>query len=628
MSSQHQYMSVNNTPSARIGDIEHISHLSEHIGSLCLSSEYSDVTLIVEGQRIPAHKVILAASSDYFRALLYGGMREANQAEVELQAPLQAFKALLRYVYSGHMGLSMLREDTVLDMLGLAHQFNFQELETAISDYLRQVLALRNVCSVLDAARLYGLKALMDYCYNFLDRNAVEVLQHDTFLQLSVEALQGLLERDSFFAPEADIFKAVCNWFNANQQWVKSEAGQAQVEKILKCVRLTLMTLEELLTVVRPFSLVTPDMLLDAIQEKTQTKSTDLRHRGLLCNHWSSKWRGLRDTYYKFKKNNECGPSSRKYRWPWGEQMRFIEDYNERGFTGSNSDNADQAQDILKDIFSQSSIDLYSPDERDSVPVVSKTFAPELKKRKFKYRAKPADRVLEYLRFKCDQRAKLDAVDYFFLSYAKNFKKLPNRMQSMLRLDITTLFTRYELQAEAEGLRSAKMSCKISQFDYSGISEDAWASAFCSSDEGNRAQAVISDVTNCSTVPKKTPEKVVVHGEIASTSQIVLTSLQREIDLPYLFYTPALSMTDFKCRKLTVSNLDMCAVTQRATSPNVTAPRAIPAAGQPPTVQLDDLTHKNLQESTNLHFTKYYDVMAKHSKKYYSEYYEYDTDTE
>ncbi|XP_050345031.1 BTB/POZ domain-containing protein 9 [Nymphalis io] len=282
MSSQHQYMSVNSSSSSRVGDIEHISHLSEHIGSLCLSSEYSDVTLIVEGQRIPAHKVILAASSDYFRALLYGGMREANQAEVELQAPLLAFKALLRYVYSGHMGLSLLREDTVLDMLGLAHQFNFQELEAAISDYLRQILALKNVCALLDAARLYGLDALMDYCYNFLDRNATEILQHDTFLQLSVEALQGLLERDSFFAPEVDIFKAVCNWFNANQQWVKSESGMAQVEKILKCVRLTLMSLEELLTVVRPFSLVTPDMLLDAIQEKTQTKSTELRHRGLL----------------------------------------------------------------------------------------------------------------------------------------------------------------------------------------------------------------------------------------------------------------------------------------------------------------------------------------------------------
>lgn len=96
----------------------------------------------------------------------------------------------------------------------------------------------------------------MDYCYNFLDRNATEVLQHDSFLQLSVvrisqftyfwischgmgklyfklfdyqEALQGLLERDSFFAPEVDIFKAVCSWFSANQLWVKSEGGQAQV---------------------------------------------------------------------------------------------------------------------------------------------------------------------------------------------------------------------------------------------------------------------------------------------------------------------------------------------------------------------------------------------------------------
>lgn len=61
------------------------------------------------------------------------------------------------FIISGHMGLSLLREDTVLDMLGLAHQFNLQDLETAISDYLRQVLALRNVCSVLDAARWYIL---------------------------------------------------------------------------------------------------------------------------------------------------------------------------------------------------------------------------------------------------------------------------------------------------------------------------------------------------------------------------------------------------------------------------------------------------------------------------------------
>ena len=43
-------------------------------------------------------QVILASRSEYFRALLFGGMRETNQQEVELvDTPLPAFKHLLRW---------------------------------------------------------------------------------------------------------------------------------------------------------------------------------------------------------------------------------------------------------------------------------------------------------------------------------------------------------------------------------------------------------------------------------------------------------------------------------------------------------------------------------------------------
>ncbi|XP_077299785.1 BTB (POZ) domain containing 9 [Arctopsyche grandis] len=265
------------------GDIEHTGFLSEDIGQLCLSTEYSDVMLVVENQHIPAHKVILAARSEYFRALLFGGMRETSQNEIELQgAPLQAFKALLRYVYSGHMALSTLSEDNVLDTLGLAHQFGFQKLESAISEYLRQILALRNVCAILDAARLYGLEGLTNVCHNFMDRNAQEVLQHESFLNISIESLKELLVRDSFFSPEVAVFRAVCNWCKANPHISKQNTGQSEAETILQCVRLPLMSLEDLLTVVRPFVFVTPDMLLDAIEEKTHTNSSNLRHRGQL----------------------------------------------------------------------------------------------------------------------------------------------------------------------------------------------------------------------------------------------------------------------------------------------------------------------------------------------------------
>ena len=63
------------------------------------------MALVVDGQRFRAHRVILAARSDYFRALLYGGMKESQLSEIELMdTSLAAFKHLLRYIYTGQVG--------------------------------------------------------------------------------------------------------------------------------------------------------------------------------------------------------------------------------------------------------------------------------------------------------------------------------------------------------------------------------------------------------------------------------------------------------------------------------------------------------------------------------------------
>ena len=51
------------------GEIQHVNYLSENIGALFMRPEYSDVTLVIENTKFPAHKVILAARSEYFRCL-------------------------------------------------------------------------------------------------------------------------------------------------------------------------------------------------------------------------------------------------------------------------------------------------------------------------------------------------------------------------------------------------------------------------------------------------------------------------------------------------------------------------------------------------------------------------------
>ncbi|XP_011197405.1 BTB/POZ domain-containing protein 9 isoform X1 [Bactrocera dorsalis] len=263
MSSQSQYKLLSLTKT-RSDDVKLTERFSEQMAQLCMNDDYSDVTFIVENQRLPAHRVILAARSEYFRALLFGGLCESRQSEIEMQIPVEAFKALLKYIYSGHMPLAQMDEDNILDTLGLANQYGFSELEHAISQYLRQYLALNNVCAILDAARLYNLDKLTEVCLTFMDRNAALILQHESFKALSMESLKEVLRRDSFFAPEVDIFLAV--W-----EWCKNHTN-INIDSVVSYVRLPLMKLEDLLQTVRPSGILDADKLLDAIQEQTTSK--------------------------------------------------------------------------------------------------------------------------------------------------------------------------------------------------------------------------------------------------------------------------------------------------------------------------------------------------------------------
>lgn len=63
MSSNHHRGGVG----APNGEIEHVCHMSDHFGALFLNQDYSDIILKIDDHKLHAHKVILAARSEYFR---------------------------------------------------------------------------------------------------------------------------------------------------------------------------------------------------------------------------------------------------------------------------------------------------------------------------------------------------------------------------------------------------------------------------------------------------------------------------------------------------------------------------------------------------------------------------------
>lgn len=173
------------------------------------------------------------------------------------------------------MALCLLLQ-VILDVLGLTNKYDFGPLQQALIAYLKATLNVNNVCLVYNVASYYQLKDLSVSCHTFVDMHAPDVMKSDGFLSLSQSALIELISRDSFFAPEMDIYLGIVRWMNHNS--VVAE----QARDLLKVVRLQLIPLSNLLREIRRSGMFDPNDILDAIAMIDGKPTIDLEPRGLL----------------------------------------------------------------------------------------------------------------------------------------------------------------------------------------------------------------------------------------------------------------------------------------------------------------------------------------------------------
>lgn len=114
-----------------------------------------------------------------------------NQIITLLKVPLEAFKVILKYIYTGKINLRNIQThmNLILDVLGLSNLFGYGELKDEISNFLKDSLQLINVCNILDASRLYDLHSLESICYTFIDKHAEDLLHHESFKCLYKDSL-------------------------------------------------------------------------------------------------------------------------------------------------------------------------------------------------------------------------------------------------------------------------------------------------------------------------------------------------------------------------------------------------------------------------------------------------------
>ena len=238
-------------------DLSMVGH-SEILLSKCAQfreqGEFIDVYLKVGEHVFSAHRIVLAASSDYFHAMFAHGMKESNQEVIELKdesISAAALTIVLDSIYSGDLQVN---DENVFEVLVAADHLQVTSVVEQCCDYLRTQFVqlrfdVRTYCQICTIANRHGLTDLQEATQSKMASMFNDVCETEEFLShIDADQLSHLLCRDNLSAPsETFVFKSVMQWIKH-----KKEERMPLAAKVIGGVRLGLVDIREMIRELSP----------------------------------------------------------------------------------------------------------------------------------------------------------------------------------------------------------------------------------------------------------------------------------------------------------------------------------------------------------------------------------------
>lgn len=153
----------------------------------------SDVTFIVEDQRVHAHRVILAERCEHFAAMFRSGMRESTEKEIPIPNVAHGvFLLLMEYLYTDCLKIEA---EYAVDLYIAADLYQLDRLKDMCSVVVRRNLCCENAPYLLQSANAAHCAELKDVCMDYIVGNFDVISKSDGIRLLSHELLLELLER-------------------------------------------------------------------------------------------------------------------------------------------------------------------------------------------------------------------------------------------------------------------------------------------------------------------------------------------------------------------------------------------------------------------------------------------------
>ncbi|CAO2624255.1 Kelch-like protein 24 [Lemmus lemmus] len=171
----------------------------------------TDVIICVEGEKFPCHRAVLAAFSNYFRAMFSNGYKESREMLVKIKGILaEAMDCFLQYVYTGKVTITT---ENVQYLIETASLFQVNSLCDECAHFLEEQLDPCNCLGIQRFADTHSLKTLFERCHAFALQTFEHVYQHEEFLELDKDGLINYISNDDLIVRKEEIvFEAVMRW--------------------------------------------------------------------------------------------------------------------------------------------------------------------------------------------------------------------------------------------------------------------------------------------------------------------------------------------------------------------------------------------------------------------------------
>lgn len=188
-------------------------------------NETGDITFCVDSQRIPAHRMVLAAKSPKYRAQFYGLLRDSHEISIP-NVSAAAFNVFLQLFYRPTVDLTMENIRVVLD---LAKQTLVDEFVESCANFLTDQLTATNLFELYEMAIFYDIKSLRWFCEQQISVNTMHIFASDDFLRCDRDVLCGILAIDALNCNEINVFAACIAWARVHCQRNRLEYWKPEI---------------------------------------------------------------------------------------------------------------------------------------------------------------------------------------------------------------------------------------------------------------------------------------------------------------------------------------------------------------------------------------------------------------